>query len=366
MDRFEKHAEYIMKRGDKILAEKEIRNKKIRRVSFSLSGVIVTIIICFFAWRSDPPSAFPDSGDIMPEIIETTAVTVVQVTSETTAVHTTSNSASAAAVKTTSSAIHTSVSTVTVSESSRAAEQTGSVSTAVHTETEAARSTDVRTTETAVTTAEPVPDMVYEVYWGYNEGNGQEEPNGEPLPLQNLAMKCKSFCASGEKLTVDVAMADASLRSVSYDTAGDYKYEVYVCDPTDYKGIEDKNFIVNGEHRRYKKEYSKGDVKNFDINGKLDDYDSYHHETTEIDFSDYKVGSSGCIKFAFKIEFSEDPNHTMYTTANQYMYFYVGEKGTFISNKGIEKDQNGAFSDKKGNCSNHGHHDRRVFDQNGD
>ena len=55
MDRFEKHAEYIMKRGDKILAEKATKVKMARRIAFSLSGVIITMISSYFIWKSVPP-----------------------------------------------------------------------------------------------------------------------------------------------------------------------------------------------------------------------------------------------------------------------------------------------------------------------
>ncbi|WP_295095712.1 hypothetical protein, partial [Ruminococcus sp.] len=215
--------------------------------------------------------------------------------------------------------------------------------------------------ETSATNVEPSTEYVSEVFWGYNENNGI---NSDSMTNQNIAMKCKSFCATGEKLRVDVAMADARLGSIDYENAGDYKFEVYRCDPSDYKNIEDNHFIVNGEHKRYRKEYSRGDVEKFDIKGKIDDYGSYHHETTELDFSDYEVGSSGCIKFAFKVEYTDDPHHNSYMIANQYMYFYVGEEGTFISNKEIDplNDAMSQMDIEKGNRDNYrDHHNHHYF-----
>ena len=67
MDRFEKHAEYIMKRGDKILAKKEKNIKTIRRISFSFAGVFAAVIIVFCAWKSTPPKIEIPSDIIISE-----------------------------------------------------------------------------------------------------------------------------------------------------------------------------------------------------------------------------------------------------------------------------------------------------------
>ena len=365
MDRFEKHAEYIMERGEKLLAEKKRRNNSIRRIAFGSSGFIAAVIVCFFAWKLIPASGDISSDFILPEITETITASDTEVTAgKNEPITTTSSAASDNGIKNTVTETadnKTSLPSTTVSGdgSGSEAEQTRAATTALQ-----AIVTTAQTDETAtpLTTAEQGSEAITEVFWGYND---YYDPDNSPAPIQNIAMKCKSFCAAGEKLRVDVAMADAGLRSVNYDKAGDYKYEVAVCDPTDYKNVEDKNFIVNGEHKRYRKEFSKGDVGSFDINGKLDDYDSYHHETTEIDFTDYEVGSSGCIKFTFKLECKDDPLHMSYTTANQYMFFYVDEKGTYISNKEIEYVHNEAqpaAPDRKDDFSSGGRHDHRFFD----
>lgn len=92
MDRFEKHAEYIMKRGDKILAEKEKKNKAIRRISFSFAGVFAVVIVGFFAWKSMPPRTEFPSDIIIPESTTTTSSTYINKTSPQTTALVTSSS----------------------------------------------------------------------------------------------------------------------------------------------------------------------------------------------------------------------------------------------------------------------------------
>lgn len=185
--------------------------------------------------------------------------------------------------------------------------------------------------ETPVITTDP---NIRELSFGYPKEGGNDMMS--PSSSKKILLKCLSFCANGETLMVDAAMADVSLRPDRYDSSGDFAYEVYVCNPINFKDIGDEKFIVNGEHKGYKKEFSKEDVPLFDINGEEKNYDRYHHETTEIDFSDYEVGDSGCIKFFFMEVYSNDPLHPSYMGAIQFMYFYVGEKGTSISNLSVE------------------------------
>ena len=185
--------------------------------------------------------------------------------------------------------------------------------------------------ETPVTTTDP---NIRELSFGYPKEGGNDMM--KPSSSKKILLKCLSFCANGETLMVDAAMADASLRPYQYESSGDFAYEVYVCNPINFKDIGDEKIIVNGEHKGYKKVYPKEDVPLFDINGEEKNYDRYYHETTEIDFSDYEVGDSGCIKFFFMEVYSDDPLHPSYMGAIQFMYFYVGEKGTSISNLSVE------------------------------
>lgn len=192
--------------------------------------------------------------------------------------------------------------------------------------------TPVQTTEkTPVTTINP---NIHEVRFGYPEGCdiGHYKPSSSKI----ITMKCMSFCEFGETLKVEAAMGDGSLSPINYDTAGDYKYEVYACNTVNYKDTEDDRFIANGERKGYKKEYSRDEIELFDINGEYDNFELYHHETTELDFSSYTSGDSGCILFAFKAVYTEDPLYPSYMGSNKFMYFYVGEKGTAISNLSVE------------------------------
>ena len=258
MDRFEKHAEYIMKRGEKILAEKERRNKCIRRIAFRCSGGIAASIVCILAWKAFPSSKDIPSDNVMHESNSVITSINTQVTTEkSNAIVTTISSSAQKKQSTVTTTVDNkkSVSTAIVSVANNETEtvKTASASTASQAVITTAQNDDIITTEPSVTTVAPPPEFVSEVFWGYNDSNENVDPSVNPMPVQNIAMKCKAFCASGEKLSVDVAMADASLGSVSYDNAGDYKYEVYICDPTDYRNIDDKNFIVNGERRGTKK-----------------------------------------------------------------------------------------------------------------
>jgi len=185
--------------------------------------------------------------------------------------------------------------------------------------------------DTPVTTTAP---NIRELRFGYPKDSGDNMMS--PSSSKKILLKCLSFCCPGDTLKVDAAMADASLRPYQYDSSNDYAYEVYVCNPIDFKDIGDEKFIVNGEHKGYKKVYPKEDVSLFDINGEEKNYDRYHHETTEIDFSDYEAGDSGCIKFFFMEVYSDDPLHASYMGSIQFMYFYVGENGAAVSELSVE------------------------------
>jgi hypothetical protein len=100
MDRFEKHAEYIMRRGDKILAEKEKKNKAIRRISFSFAGVFAAIIVGFFAWKSTPPEINSPSDSIIIESDTATTSTYIDTTSPQTTTRNTSSSNNTSKIET--------------------------------------------------------------------------------------------------------------------------------------------------------------------------------------------------------------------------------------------------------------------------
>lgn len=195
-------------------------------------------------------------------------------------------------------------------------------------------------TELPVVTTEEPPTTTHnsnikEIKFGYKDESdigGHQKPSAP----QKIAMKCMSFCELGETLKVEVAMADASLRPYLYDTAPDYEYRIYACNPLNFRDIEDERLVVNEQSNGYKQEYPSDEATMFDIHEDTKNYDLYHHETAIIDFSDYEVGTSGCIAFSFLAVYSEDPLHPSYMGSIQYMHFYVGEKGTSISNLSIE------------------------------
>ena len=93
MDRFEKHAEYIMERGDRILAEKANKAKMIKRFSLSGAGIIAAAIVGIFTLHSAPSA--PERIPVVSEVISTTSgyasdtVTTVPATAQTKAAKTT-------------------------------------------------------------------------------------------------------------------------------------------------------------------------------------------------------------------------------------------------------------------------------------
>ena len=195
-------------------------------------------------------------------------------------------------------------------------------------------------TEPPVVTTEETPTTtvianIKEIKFGYDDGSDIGGHHKESAS-QKIIMKCMSFCELGETLTVEVAMADESLQPIFYSTAPDYEYRIYACNPQNHKDIEDEKFVANEQPKGYKQKYLSDEAAMFDINGEAKNYDLYHQETAIIDFSNYEVGESGCISFVFLAVYSEDPLHPSYMGSEQYMYYYVGEKGTSISNLSIE------------------------------
>ena len=79
---------------------------------------------------------------------------------------------------------------------------------------------DMTTEEIPVTSVNP---NIKELEFGYII---EDDPEGhqKEKPSQKIAMKCMSFCETGETLTVDVSMADESLKPIFYATAPLTKY----------------------------------------------------------------------------------------------------------------------------------------------
>ena len=67
MDRYEKSAEWLIKRGDAIISERKRRAVKIRKISFSCASAFAAVIVVFFAWKSTPPKIELPSETIISE-----------------------------------------------------------------------------------------------------------------------------------------------------------------------------------------------------------------------------------------------------------------------------------------------------------
>lgn len=160
----------------------------------------------------------------------------------------------------------------------------------------------------------------------------------KPMSEIRIAMKCKAFCHTAEKLTVDVA------RLGLYEPQGyegnTFLYRYSISPYENWKQIEDDRLIVNGETGGYEKSYLEDDRLMFNVGREYDDYSTYHHEVAELDFQKYTAGSSGCIAFNFVALFYNDdgtlPEHPQSVGCSQSLYFYVGEDGVGISDSSVE------------------------------
>ena len=354
MKNYDEMYQSVLSKYDEYLEKKRKRIRTIKRTAPVLACFCLTIVLGVGYW--DHFKNLPHIP-VQPNIIEETTIerpettTTASTDTNTTVSSLTPSEPASTTAATTNS--HTDRMTTTASK------QTQTVTTVVTDATEAQTTEQVvKQTETqapattpsvtytqpvteppVVTTEEPPTTTVIanikEIKFGYDDGSdigGHQKPSAP----QKIVMKCMSFCELGETLTVEVAMADESLQPIFYSTAPDYEYRIYACNPQNHKDIEDEKFVANEQPKGYKQKYLSDEATMFDINGDEKNYDLYHQETAIIDFSNYEVGESGCISFVFLAVYSEDPLHPSYMGSEQYMYYYVGEKGTSISNLSIE------------------------------
>ena len=116
---------------------------------------------------------------------------------------------------------------------------------------------------------------------------------------------------------------------LAQDAYGEYRFEVYVCNPINYQNIEDEKLNVNGTHGGYQKNM------NFDM---PENTELCHEEQVVLDFSNYQTGDSDCIKLTFLAEyFDNEVGRITSTRGNGHLlYFYVGENGVGISKDSVE------------------------------
>lgn len=164
--------------------------------------------------------------------------------------------------------------------------------------------------------------------WGWET----DAASGKPLPSNRISLSCSPFCSADDTLKVKVGIG-AGNASADKD-ASKVHYTYSVCASEGNKTIDDERLIVNGKPGAFNKEYSKDEWKLINMNGKINDYDKYYNEPAEIDFKNYKPGSSGCIAFSFGE--SNDDYPTSHDGMGFGVYFYVGEKGTGIGHSNEE------------------------------
>ena len=352
MKNYAERYQSVLSKYDEYLEKKRKRIRTIKRTAPVLACFCLTLVLGVGYW--DHFKNLPHIP-VQPNIIEEPTIETPDTTMSTPANTTVSSVTPSEPASTTAATTNSQTDRMTTT----ASEQTQTVTTVVtdatetptteqvvkQTETQAPATTPPVTytqpvTEPPVVTTEEPPTTtvianIKEIKFGYDDGSdigGHQKPSAP----QKIVMKCRSFCELGETLTVEVAMADESLQPIFYSTAPDYEYRIYACNPQNHKDIEDEKFVANEQPKGYKQKYLSDEAAMFDINGEAKNYDLYHQETAIIDFSNYEVGESGCISFVFLAVYSEDPLHPSYMGSEQYMYYYVGEKGTSISNLSIE------------------------------
>ena len=188
---------------------------------------------------------------------------------------------------------------------------------------------------------------VHEILFGYSDSASQGKES--PSSSIKIAMKCKAFCPVDETLNVDVARLGLDEPQGYGDNTFIYNYSVSSYTDENMNRVEDTRLIVNGVSGSYVKEYAGEDRDIFNVGREYDDYETYHHETTTLDFCNYPVGTSGSITFIFKAVFlNEDgtlPEHPSTSGCGQTLFFYVGEDGAGISNTSVE-DAEKAYQEK--------------------
>lgn len=181
-------------------------------------------------------------------------------------------------------------------------------------------------------------------YSGYLIGPNESSSVMTP---QRLALYCKSFCETGETLSVDMIMGDEYSKNQkfnyypNFDSEGHPEYSIF--ESENYKKSENPRLIINGESSEYIKVFSKEDMNSLDISDCIGEYDRYYHESAAIDFSGYEIGSTGCITFGFGWKIVEGVNpynpNSDFIGTSKTLYFYVGDKGVGISISGSERAQ---------------------------
>ncbi len=189
---------------------------------------------------------------------------------------------------------------------------------------------------------------VREILFGYSDSASQGKES--PSSSIKIAMKCKAFCPVGETLNVDVARLGFDEPQGYGDNTFIYNYSVSSYTTNENMNrAEDTKLIINGEDGSYVKEYAGKDREIFNAGREYDDYETYHHETTTLNFRNYPVETSGSITFIFKAVFLNDdgtlPEHPSTSGGGQTLFFYVGEDGAGISNTSVE-DAEKAYQEK--------------------
>ena len=287
MDRFEKHAEYIMKRGDSIIAEKKKRNSIIKRTTFSISGLCAAAIIGIIALHNVPsaPKMTSEVSEVISADITTsdfafTAVTTVSETTETKTQKTKVTTKQTTSIITkSSSAVTTSqqdkINTITstekvtqalsisaVSESTETeqpadtnitktiiTEVTENIKTSINTEAISMNETEITcTSATSCSQAHANTDVTTSTTALENDGASAQTPDHKQLNWDEMAINQQYFMANFKGSLMLFSTAE---KEVAEDEVGDYICNAFMSgyydyDTDTYYHCEAKAFLIKG------------------------------------------------------------------------------------------------------------------------
>ena len=185
---------------------------------------------------------------------------------------------------------------------------------------------------------------------------GLPEPSTKPVS-QKISSRTYSYYKKGEKITVELYMGDTYSDhqklgiTPSYDTYGTNGYpmlRVYEAYDVGVDIKQDSVFLFNSINTLYEKKFSGEDMESLDNTGEGAEFykptSEWHSETIQIDFSALKPGDYGRICLGFGWFYPDYPNSSepvqnKFDYYNNFLSYYVSEKGIALSYLGWENAQ---------------------------
>ena len=202
MDRFEKHAEYIMERGDRILAEKRRKASIIKRTAFSVSGLCAAIIVGVGIWHNSSIKTPPDidhssENNIITSTDVSSAITIPAIVTESSAVKAVNTTTSKTKVTDTSETMTSNVTTAQAQSIPAVSESTETKQSAHSDKTKTVITELTENINTSINT-EAISTNVPETTFTSATSNTQAHPNTN-VTTTTTPFKAYRFLSSGNK-----------------------------------------------------------------------------------------------------------------------------------------------------------------------